>query len=156
MLALRQLAAVLADGAVSDMSSVGDFHYRLVDVNPRMVMKLTDDGRVSTGLTQVASGGGTYTIPLPQSYVNTNQLYVLLTSDQTVKLTLTTPSLTSNALIRAGLNQVGIVALCDLVNSLVITNAGGTAANVEWFLFELPAITTTAGWRDGSLALGTL
>ncbi len=155
MFALRQLNAFLADGAETDMSAVDDFRFQLVDVNPRFILKLRDDGRASGDFAVCASGGGSFALPLPQNYDVANRLCVLLSSDKTVEVTIVATAGTSRVMVRAGLVQVGLLSFSDYIISISVACPGATAANVDWMLYELPAITTVAGWRDGPIALGT-
>lgn len=152
---LRQLGAQVAAGALTALSQTNDYADQVVDVPSRMIMQLAASGKMSRGFGQVAAAG-IFAIPLPQAYVTTNMLHVAFATDQTLKLAWVDASGTRTAMVRAGLaaDQPGLLVFCGAVTSLTITNSAAVAANVEWLLFELPAITTNAGWRDGSLATG--
>lgn len=157
MYILRQLDSSTLLGADANEALTNDQRQQIVDVNPRYILALAGDGKFSSDYTQVAGSGATFSVPLPQNYVNTNFLHVCLTSDQTIMVTTAGGIGASNTMIFAGTDgQLGVLAQCGIVTSLTITNPGTTAANIEWFMFELPNILSVNGWRDGPLATGTL
>lgn len=155
MFVLRQIASAVAAGAKTALAAADQVVNQVVDVSSRMIMALLGPGKVSADFTQVAATV-TFNIPLPQAYVTTNMLHVSLASDQTVEVSWTIGGVVQNAMIRAGLatDQNGVLVFCGPVTALSVKNPQAVAANVEWLLFELPAIGTVAGWRDGSLATG--
>ena len=155
MFALRQLAAFLADGAESDMSAIPEFVFQLVDVNPRFILRLKDDGRASGDLATATAGGGSFALQLPQNYDPANRLCVLLSSSKTIEVTIVAVSGTYRVMVRAGFAQLGLLAFSDYITSITVLNAGASDALIEWLLYELPDITTVDGWRDGAIALGT-
>lgn len=157
MYILRQLDSSTLLGADANEALTNDQRQQIVDVNPRYILALAGDGKFSSDYTQVAGSGATFSVPLPQNYVNTNFLHVCLTSDQTIMITIIGGISSSNkTMVFAGENQVGVFVQCGAMETLTITNPGTVTANIEWFLFELPNILSVSGWRDGPLATGTL
>lgn len=158
MLVLRQINLQLEAGAdIASEALTNDTSAQMTDVNPRYIMQLAGDGKFASDFTQIAGTSTAFALPLPQKYVTTNMLVVILTADQTVQVTTTGANGTSNQMVRAGLNQLGIWTQCGPVTGITVTsNSTATAVNVEWFMYELPAITTNAGWLDGPLATGLI
>jgi hypothetical protein len=155
MFILRQLDSATQLGADSSESLTNDYRQQITDVNPRYLLQLSGNGKFSSDYTQVAASG-TFSIPLPQKYVTTNNLHMCLTSDKTIQITTAGANGTSDIMLRAGTNQIGVLTQCGPVTSITITNSSASTANIEWFLFELPNVAANAGWRDGSLATGVL
>lgn len=153
MYVLRQINATMVQGATTAEASTPDLRVQIADMNPRYIMQLAASGKLSWGQAALAATSA-LSIPLPQAYVTTNNLHVVFTSDQTVEFNTTGGVATSHIMVRAGLNQVGSLVQCGPVATMSLTGHPTLTANVEWFLFELPLILTTAGWRDGSLATG--
>ncbi len=157
MYILRQLdSSTLAGADVASEALTNDQRQQIVDVNPRYILQLAGDGKFSSDFTQIAGSGTTFSVPLPQKYVTTNYLHVCLTSDQTIMVSTTGANGASDVMVRAGINQVGVLTQCGPVTAITLTNPGATAANIEWFLFELPNVLSVNGWRDGSMATGTI
>jgi hypothetical protein len=153
MYVLRQLGSTMLIGAETSEAATPDLRHQIVDLNPRYIMQLSASGKLLWGQAQVAAAG-TLSVPLPQAYVTTNNLHVVFTTDQTLELSTTGGAGASSVMVRAGLNQLGVLTQCGPITALSLIGHPTLVANVEWFLFELPAITTVAGWRDGSLATG--
>ncbi len=155
MYILRQLDSSTLTGAdIASEALTNDQRQQIVDVNPRYLLTLSGDGKFSSDYTQIAASG-VFDVPLPQSYVTTNNLHLCLTSDQTIQVATTGANRNSTVMGRAGLNQGGGLTQCGPVTSITITNPQAVAANVEYFMFELPNVLSVAGWRDGALATGT-
>lgn len=151
---LRQLGSTLLTGAETSEAATPDVRHQITDVNPRYILQLAASGKISWGQTALAANGS-LSLPLPQTYVVTNNLHMAFTSDQIVKVATTGVNGTSAVMIRAGINQVGVLTQCGPVASITVTGNTISTANLEWFLFELPNILSVTGWRDGSLATGT-
>lgn len=157
MYILRQIDSTTLAGAQSSEAMSNDQRQQIADMNPRYVMQLAGDGQFSSDFTQIAGSGATYNVPLPLNYTAGQMLHICLTTDQTIMITTTGgPFGTSNTMIYAGTSSPGILVQCGVITSLTITNPGATAANVEWFMFQLPNILVNAGWKDGSLATGLI
>jgi len=151
---LRQLAASLVDGIQTDMVAANNFLYQLLDVNPRYILKMSSDGLIETDKT-VLPVSGSAAIPLPQNYVNSANLYVLMTADQNAKVV--APGI-GTFLIKAGSSsdQPGFVAFVGPVTSLTVTSNAAVPVNLEWMLFQLPALGLNASWLYGSQSTGVL
>lgn len=156
MYLLRQMGSTLVAGAQTSEAATPDLRHQIVDMNPRYIMQLLAPGKYSWGQ-GIAAGGAGFSIQVPQNYVNTNLLHVVITTDQNADISIPYGS-TSVIAVRAGLNQVGVLSQCGIVTGAITVTPPSSitaAANVEWFLFELPNILSVNGWRDGSLATGT-
>ena len=152
----RRFAVSVVPGIQTTLYGTDSVVSQIQEGPQRNVMALLDQGRFSSDVTQLAAGS-TFAVPLPSTYNPSNRLLVLLFSDQIVKLTAVQPVLgTAVLMLRAGLapDQPGIASFCGQVTSLSLLNSSATLANLEWFLLELPAIATNAGWRNGVLSTG--
>ena len=159
MLLLRQIGSTLTGGAQTELYGTADYNEQVTDVNSRYILRLAGPGKVSNDRTVIAPGGTNVTIPLPQNYDETKRLYVAVASDQVVQVFFNSPVFGAGSFLvnpGASSDQQGIAAFLGLTASLSVSNNGEIDATVEWFLFELPDITTPAGWRDGALATGVL
>lgn len=156
MYVLRQLGSTMLEGVETSIAASTDVRHQISDVNPRYIQQLAAPGKVIWGQATVAAAG-TLALPLPQAYVNTNPLHIVFTCDFTAGLVIVANGITSNVTVRAGLNQLGVFTQCGAgVTAIsIVVATGATAADCEFFMYELPAILTVAGWRDGSLATGT-
>lgn len=154
MFVLRQINMQMEAGAqIASEALSNDVRSQFTDMPARCIMELAGDGKFSSDYTQVAASGS-FALPLPQNYVTTNLLHIMLTSDQTVQVTITGGPATSNVMLRAGANQVGVLVQCGTVTGITVANTSANTANLEWFLFELPNILVNAGWRDAALVTG--
>lgn len=156
MFILRQLASTCALGEIDELSETADAGQQVTDPNPRYIMRLAEDGQFSSDITTMATSA-TFTIPLPQNYDTDEMLHVTITTSKTVKLTVVSATNgTSNVMIRAGTNQIGIYTFCGPVTSMLLTNSSSATSTVRWFLFQMPDIDSEDGWRDGALSTGVL
>jgi hypothetical protein len=156
MFILRQLNSSTLYGADAVESLTIDQRQQIVDMNPRYIMALAGDGQFTSDYTQVAGSGSTFVVPLPQNYTAGQMLHLCLTSDQTIMVTTTGGIGTQKTMIYAGTSSLGVLTQCGIITALTITNPSAVAANIEWFMFQLPNVLVNAGWRDGSLATGLI
>lgn len=158
MYVLRQLGSVIVSGAQTALAYTQDMVNQINDPNPRYIMKLAGNGKVTSDST-ILSSLASFSVPLPQNYDSTKRLHVTLVSDKTVKVSLVS-SVTgsSDFMLRAGLasDQQGISNFCGVISSITVLNPQGSSANLEWMIFEMPDINSTLGWRDGSISTGIL
>jgi hypothetical protein len=157
---LRQIAASLAQGVQSSLVGAGDLYtQQLTDVRSSWILQLAASGQFSSDLIVLAASG-TATIALPQGYTDDTQpLYVAIASTETIELTYTHTTLgVSKMMIQAGnaSDQQGLVAFCGPTQSLALANPQTSSAVVEWFLFQVPPLTTNTSWFFGSQSTGTL
>lgn len=154
MYVLRQLGSTILPGNDASQAYSTDIRQQIVDVNPSYILEMAGNGKVSWGQ-QALAATTTLSIQLPQNYVTTNNLHVVFTSDQTVKFSTTGGVGSSSVLVVSGASQVGCLTQCGPVTAITITGNATQTANIEWFLFELPNILVNAGWRNGSITVGT-
>ena len=149
----------MVPGAKADIydTPASDYRFQMIDVPSRQVLALAGSGQYSSDFFQVAASA-TQVVPLAPNYAAPAQLWVAIVSDQNLKIAVVTDAGTQTFMIRAGLasDQPGQCIFMAKVTSITLYGNPTTEANVEVFQFQLPAITTNAGWQQGSLATGLL
>lgn len=153
----RQFAGWLAPGNDEDpvtyppQSRVWD----LRDVYPSNVLQI-DQGLQNSFETTIATLGS-LTVALPQLYVSTEKLFVLIRGNKLLKVVTVIPVAgTSSALLRPGLDtdQNGVHCFCSRVTSITITNPSADTATVQYFLFQMPDLSLAASWEQGYQVTG--
>jgi len=156
---LRQLASTMVPGAQAELynTPASDYRFQMIDVPSRQVLALGGSGQYSLDFLQIAANAS-LVLPPPPNYAPPALLWVGIVTDQSLKVTAVTDAGTQTFMVRAGLasDQPGQCIFMAKVTSITLLCNPSTAANVEVFQFQLPAITTNAGWQQGSLATGLL
>jgi len=156
---LRQLASTMVPGAQTDIynTPASDYRFQMVDVPSRQVLQLAGSGQYSSDFFQIAANTNV-ALTLPPNYAPPALLWVGIVTDQNLKITANTDLGFQTFMIRAGLgaDQPGQCIFMAKITGITLFCNPLTSANVEVFQFQLPAITTNAGWQQGSLATGLL
>lgn len=148
-------------GAAMTPSSAGFWQvlHDFSDALPYNIMA-AGNGNSSTGEVTIAASGS-QVLRLPENYVNTQYLGILLSASASVKVAIASPDHTTGTqLLKAGTasDEEAFFSSQDTVNSITVTNLSGSATvTVRYFLWTYPADLTDPGsWRTGSQTTGTL
>ncbi len=157
--AQRQITGFMGPGTalLANQYDPSAYLWQIQDVYPSKVMKL-DPGKFTSGSLTIAATSGSDTLPLPGNYSSARRLAVFIASTQTIKCVTVSPAhATSTVMITAGSAQSGLLIFNERVTSITLSNAGSTAATVDYTTWEYPAdITVAAAWQDGDQTIGTV
>jgi len=147
----RQFGGFIAPGTNTDPTTypASARVWDLKDVYPSSILSLAQGKQISYETTIAASD--TLNVSLPFSYVQGNNLFVLIRSNKLVKVqTSLYNGDTSKALIRPGLasDQNGVLCFTDKVQSITITNTTAVTATIQYVAYEIPSLTASDNWRS--------
>ncbi len=151
---LRQLSYHLARGNVkSAVPAAREWDFE--DVNDRLVL-IIGEGKITGGSRLVAASGGTFTLPLPSQYDNTQPLVCFISVYGTIRALITRPSTTNGTMLLTGASdREGTGYFTDLIGSILLTNPSVTdAVFVRYLLFEQPDLLSSSSFRGGSVNFG--
>lgn len=169
MFVLRQVTARLTAGLVQALGDVVTYPFRWIDVPRRMVLKLVGDGRMESDYV-VLIPSATKTITLPNGYTagvtlanGGKRLRCSFRSNDVVRLVIVSPDQGTSTILVKGTNGTtngnhdGYLVFTGTITSISIQAPATNAADVEveYMLYELPDLTTSAAYRDGTLAFGS-
>lgn len=156
---LRQFSGVLVDRDTDNLKTVSieGRIWETVDVYPSTILKLAP-GKFSTSSDIVAADRvDTHTVILPSSYNVLSRLSFTLSTDQDLLITVVSPDHpNSSVVVYAPDGQDGTYSVVETITSINIQCINGTDANIEYFCFEYPDLTSPDSWQSGNQTTGSV
>ncbi len=157
----RQVAMRTAKGIIEFLPQGTVFPYRLTDVEPKFVLKLAS-GMYTSNVIQL-NASDSYSIPLPSSYSNADQLACFFRADGVTKVVVVDPVLGTSTFLLKGTtgttkgDHKGILMFQARVTSITVSLAvGADDTNIDYFLWGMPDLTLADSWQQGNYSLGVI
>lgn len=155
----RQISASCVEGEKESLADGTRFPYKLTDVLPKYILKL-GEGKITSDYIRL-DAADSYAIPLPEGYTNTEKLSCIIRSNAICKVVIVSPDHGTSTFLIKGTSGTtdgdhnGMIMWQGTVTSITLSvPTAFDPALIDYFLFEVPDLTSADSYQLGETALG--
>lgn len=124
------------------------------DVDDRYILNI-GEGEVTGGSRLIPANGGSFSLPLPPDYDNTQPLVCFVSAFGIVKVTFTKTNALQGAFLLKGTNEREATSyFSEYISSVLISNPSPDDVFIRYFLWQQPDLETSQAYRGGALYFG--